>query len=105
MVAVASLIPVRQPRAMLNYWRGRERLATGEYKAAIESFARNTTNAGLRQFHPIEYIRGLYYTAQAYEKAGDAGTAREHYAKFLSYWKDGDLDRDKVADALKKIGS
>jgi serine/threonine protein kinase/tetratricopeptide (TPR) repeat protein len=105
MVAVASLIPVRQPRAMLNYWRGRERLAAGEYKAAIESFARNTTNAGLRQFHPIEYIRGLYYTAQAYEKAGDAGTAREHYAKFLSYWKDGDLDRDKVADALKKIGS
>lgn len=30
---------------------------------------------------------------------------REHYARFLTYWKDGDIDRDKAADARKKIGS
>ena len=103
MVASASLIPVRQPRAMLNYWRGRERLASGDYKAAIDSFGKNTVSPGLRQFHPIEDVRGLYYTAQANEKTGDAARARETTVRFLKYWKDETyLDCDKVAEAVKK---
>jgi tetratricopeptide (TPR) repeat protein len=102
MVAAGSLVPVRQPRAMLNYWRGRERLALGDFKAAIDSFEKNTGNPGLRMFNPIEYVRGLYYTAQAWEKSGDAARAREYYQRFLSYWRNGDIDRDKVAEAIKK---
>ena len=45
------------------------------------------------------------------EKAGrPAGAcathaAGEHYRRFLNYWKDGDIDRDKVAEAMKKITS
>jgi len=104
-LAAASLIPFRQPRAMLNYWRGRERLAGGDDRAAIENFAKNSSNIGLRQFNPIEYVRGLYFTAQAYDRLGDTARAREHYARFLKHWKDGDIDRDKVADAIKKLGS
>ena len=59
----------------------------------------------MRQFQAIEYVRGLYYTAQAHEKLRDNAKAREFYARFLGYWKDGDIDRDKVADAIKKLGS
>ena len=40
--------------------------------------------------------------AQIAEKSGDAAKAREHYQRFLFYWKDGDIDRDKVAAAIKK---
>ncbi len=105
MVASGSLTPIRQPRVMLNYWRGRERLAAGDYRGAIASFAKNTDNTALRQFNPIEYVRGLYYTAQAHERLEDSAAARAHYSRFLKYWKDGDIDRDKVADAIKKIGS
>ena len=102
-VASGSLIPFRQPRAMLNYWRGRERLGAGDAKAAIDSFDKNTASPGLRQFHPIEYVRGLYYTAQGHEKSGDAVKAREYYDRFLKYWKDGDIDRDKVQEALTRV--
>ena len=104
-IAAGTLLPFHQPRALLNYWRGRERLASGDFRAAIDNFNRNTGSPSMRQFHPFEYVRGLYYTAQAYEKTGDAAKAREHYAKFLGYWKDGDIDRDKVQDAIKKTSS
>ena len=104
-IAIASLLPFHQPRTLLNYWRGRERFQSADYKGAIDSFAKNNASPGLRQFQAIEYVRGLYYTAQAYDKLGDAARAREFYARFLKYWKDGDIDRDKVADAIKKIGS
>jgi cytochrome c-type biogenesis protein CcmH/NrfG len=53
---------------------------------------------------PFEYVRSLYYLAQIAERAGDRARARDYYARFLKYWKDGDIDRDKVADALKKVG-
>jgi serine/threonine protein kinase/tetratricopeptide (TPR) repeat protein len=102
MIASGRLLPVRQPRALLNYWRGRDRLAAGDYKGAIDNFAKNTTSPPLCQFHAIEYVRGLYYTAQAYEKLGDAAKAKENYRRFADYWKTGDLDRDKVAEAIKK---
>jgi tetratricopeptide (TPR) repeat protein/TolB-like protein len=101
----AALVPQYQPRAMLAYWRGRERLASGDYQAAIDSFSKNTNSVALHQFNPIEYVRGLYYTAQAYENSGDHATAREFYARFLKYWGNGELDRDKIAEARKKIGS
>ena len=104
-LVAGSLIPVRQPRAMLAYWRGRERLAAGDYPAAIDSFSKNNNSPGLRRFNPIEYVRGLYYTAQAHEKSGEQAKAREHYAKFLNYWKDGDIDRDKIQDAINKTRS
>ena len=47
-------------------------------------------------------MRSFYYLGQIAERQGDAAKAREHYKRFLSYWKDGDIDRDKVAEAIKK---
>lgn len=102
-LAAGALAPFHQPRAMLNYWRGRERLSAGDYKGAIAQFSKNTGNPGLRQFNVLEFVRGLYYTAQAHEKLGDDDGAREFYARFLNYWKNGDLDREKVREALKKM--
>lgn len=59
----------------------------------------------MRLFTPLEYVRSLYYLAQIAERQGDRAAARDHYARFLRYWKDGDVDRDKVAEATRKIAS
>lgn len=32
-----------------------------------------------------------------------ATSALDYYKRFVGYWKDGDLDRDGVADAARKI--
>jgi len=29
--------------------------------------------------------------------------SREAYRRFVGYWKDGDLDRDRIAEAQRKI--
>jgi len=48
-------------------------------------------------------VRSFYYLGQIEEQAGEREKAREHYRRFVSYWKDGDLDRERVADAERKI--
>lgn len=50
-------------------------------------------------------MRSLYFLGQIYEKQGHPDQARDSYRMFLEYWKDGDIDRDKVADAQKKAAS
>jgi serine/threonine protein kinase len=46
---------------------------------------------------------GHAYLAQIAERQGDRAAARDYYARFLRYWKDGDVDRDKVAEATRKL--
>ena len=50
-------------------------------------------------------MRSLYYLALIAERQGDRVAARDYYARFLRHWKDGDLDRDKVTDATRKLAS
>jgi len=38
-------------------------------------------------------------------EANSSGKAGEAYRRFVGYWKDGDLDRDRVAEAQRKISS
>ena len=93
--------PMRQPRIVATYfWVVRSSAsATPPPPRAIS----NVVDAGyFRLYMPIEYVRSFYYLGQIAERQGDAAKAREHYRRFLFYWKDGDIDRDKVADAIKK---
>jgi len=60
--------------------------------------------AGVRRtFDPIAFVRSLYYLGQINERNGDRAKATECYKRFVQYWGDGDIDRDRVADAKKKI--
>ena len=54
---------------------------------------------------PIEYVRSFYFLGRIYEQQGDAAKSREAYRRFVGYWKDGDLDRDRIAEAQKKIAN
>jgi tetratricopeptide (TPR) repeat protein len=57
-----------------------------------------------RVFALDAYVRSHYLLAQIAERRGDRTKAREQYARFLELWRDGDLERAWVADALKKAG-
>jgi len=59
----------------------------------------------LRAGSPIEFVRSLYYLGQISERKGDRAKAAEFYRRFVQYWGDGEIDRDKVAEARKKLGA
>ncbi|MBY0496206.1 MAG: protein kinase [Cyanobacteria bacterium] len=62
--------------------------------------------AGLERIsNPIPFVRSFYYLGRIYEQQGNAPKAREAYRRFVGYWKDGDLDRDRVHEAQRKISS
>jgi tetratricopeptide (TPR) repeat protein/predicted Ser/Thr protein kinase len=56
-----------------------------------------------RARQPIDFVRSFYFLGRIYEQQGDAAKARESYKRFVNYWKDGDLDRDRIAEAQRKI--
>lgn len=101
-IVATALFPVRQPRAIAEFVSGRAQLGLGDLSAATRHFQFVVDGGFWRLYTPIEYVRSLYYLGQIAERQGDAAKAREHYKRFLSYWKDGDIDRDKVAEAIKK---
>lgn len=95
-------VPVRQPRTLAAYWTAHATLAAGDTEEAARQFG-YVVDAGYRRlFTPIEYVRSIYYLGQIADRSGDRAKAREYYGRFLKYWKDGDIDRDKVQEALKK---
>jgi tetratricopeptide (TPR) repeat protein len=84
---------------------GRAYIEAGHLAPAAERFRRIADGRFVRLFTPLEYVRSLFYLAQIAEKQGDRAAARDYYTRFLRYWKDGDIDRDKVAEATRKLAS
>ena len=54
-------------------------------------------------FDTDAYGRSYYLLAQIYERRKDTAKAREQYTKFLDLWRDGDRQRNWVADAEKRL--
>jgi tetratricopeptide (TPR) repeat protein/TolB-like protein/predicted Ser/Thr protein kinase len=60
--------------------------------------------AGNERAFAIEpYARSFYMLGQIYERRGDTARARVQYTRFLDLWRDGDLERQWVADAERKL--
>jgi tetratricopeptide (TPR) repeat protein len=55
-----------------------------------------------RSFDLDAYGRSFYLLGQIYERRNDATRAREQYVRFLDLWRDGDMERGWVAEAIKK---
>jgi tetratricopeptide (TPR) repeat protein len=56
-----------------------------------------------RAFAMDAYARSFFLLAQIRERRGDAPGARQQYARFLDLWRDGDLEREWVLEAEKKL--
>ncbi|MCH7824716.1 MAG: protein kinase [Acidobacteria bacterium] len=70
--------------------------AGGNFVEAANLF-RIVTEAALRRiYHPFEYVRSFYYLGKIAEDDGDDAAARRYYERFLDYWGDGELDRERV---------
>jgi len=82
---------------------GQAYLGAGRPKDAAPWFQKVVDRSVERQFQPFEFVRSWYYLGTIREQAGDAAGAREAYRRFASYWKDGTIDRDHVAEAQRKL--
>jgi tetratricopeptide (TPR) repeat protein/TolB-like protein/predicted Ser/Thr protein kinase len=82
---------------------GEAHLGAGQPAEAEPWFQRVATSGCEHAFFPIEFARSFYHLGKIYEATGDAAKAREAYRRFVGYWKDGDMDRDHIAEAQKKL--
>lgn len=48
-------------------------------------------------------MRSFYFLGKIHENGGEVEKARRNYRRFVEYGKDGDLDRERVAEAEKKL--
>jgi tetratricopeptide (TPR) repeat protein len=106
--AQAALSPrgtVLPPPEHVPIWfaLGEAYMGAGQPRNA-EVWFQKVADAGTeRAFQPLQFVRSFYYLGRIHEQAGDLTHAREAYRRFVSYWKDGTLDRDRVAEAERKI--
>jgi eukaryotic-like serine/threonine-protein kinase len=84
---------------------GSAQLLAGNPAEAERRFQKIVESGRTRLNYPIEFVRSLYYLGQINERRGDRAKAGEYYRRFVQYWGDGDIDRDRVADARSKITS
>ena len=65
---------------------------------------RKLLNGGdARIISPIEYVRSLEYLGRYHEERGDEEEALRYYRKYLEFWGDGELDRERVAEVRAKV--
>ena len=78
--------------------------AAGKDADAARWYQRVADSGYEHLYAPIQYVRSFYFLGALAEKQGNADKARQNYQRFYDYWKDGDIDRDRVAEAKRKIG-
>jgi tetratricopeptide (TPR) repeat protein/TolB-like protein/predicted Ser/Thr protein kinase len=93
------------PHVLIWFALGQAHLGAGNAAEARGWFERIVNGPYERALRPIEYVRSLYHLARIAEGAGDAAKAVEYYRRFLVYWGDGEIDRDKVEIARRKLRS
>jgi tetratricopeptide (TPR) repeat protein len=111
--AAAALRDLKQAEAMvrpgesntdLHFELGSAYLEGGQDAQAAPYFERIVNSGTLRANDPLQFVRSLYFLGQINERKGDRAKAAEYYRRFVQYWGEGDMDRDRVADARKKAG-
>jgi tetratricopeptide (TPR) repeat protein len=91
------------PHAQIWFALGEAHLGAGNATEARDWFERIVNGPYERALRPIEYVRSLYHLAGIAEGSGDAAKAVEYYRRFLGYWGDGEIDRDKVEVVRRKL--
>ncbi len=79
--------------------------AAGKDMEAARWYQRVADSGYEHVYSPIPYIRSFYFLGTIAEKQGNGEKARQDHQRFLDYWKNGDIDRERVAEAARKVGS
>jgi tetratricopeptide (TPR) repeat protein/predicted Ser/Thr protein kinase len=101
--AERMLLPREGPFVSVSTALGQAYVAAGNLAEASARFQRLADSGDRRAWSPVDYVRSLYSLGQINERKGDPARAIEYYKRFVQYWGEGDMDRDHVADARKKI--
>jgi tetratricopeptide (TPR) repeat protein len=78
-------------------------LAAGNEAKAADWYQEIVDSTTERITWPIEYVRSFYFLGKIHENRGEMDGAREYHQRFLDFWQDGDMDRERVEEALSKI--
>jgi len=79
--------------------------ALGDTQAAEIRYRRITESGVEHLYHPVQYARSHYELARLLEERGDREGARAYYRKFVDFWGNGEIDRDRVADARARLAA
>jgi tetratricopeptide (TPR) repeat protein/predicted Ser/Thr protein kinase len=94
--------PPPPPHVPIWFGLGSAYFASGDLNNAAERF-RKIVDRPERATYPVEFVRSWYFLGEIALKQGDRAKAKNCYERFLKYWADGDVDRDRVADARQKL--
>ena len=109
--AAAALTPragnvvARSPHLLIWSSLGQALLEAGRPGEALPWFEKVAASGHEHLREPIEFVRSFYFLGRIHEQQGDLNKSREAYRRFVGYWKDGDLDRDRIAEAQRKIAN
>ena len=105
--AQSMLLPRGFPGDHVPIWfaLGSAYLSAGEEDKALSWFERVEVSTNEHLLDPIPYVRSFYFLGKIHESRGEMEKARESYRRFYEFWKDGDLDREQVEEARRKITS
>ena len=98
LIALSSCGSGEVPRLLQDNRPQRARKAAEWYRRIIE--------AGVERVEwPVLYVRSFYFLGKIHENRDDMDNARKYYRRFYEYWKDGDMDRERVQEARRKISN
>lgn len=90
---------VADDAVQIRFFLGESLWETDRHDEAAEVF-RAIERTGLpRVNQPQHWIRSLWYLGSYHADNGENESAERYFSRFLEYWGDGELDRDKVAEA------
>ena len=106
-----SMLPVRgiasedprPPPVAIWFSLARAYLDAGDEAMAEQWFQRITESTTEHVWWPIPYVRSFYFLAKIQQRRGETAQARESFQRFVDFWKDGELDRARIEEALGKL--
>lgn len=107
-----SLLPARGfPARNLEPWHvpiwfslATAYLAAGDESRAADWLERITRSDSERLAWPILYVRSFYLLGKIHERRGERAEANALFERFARWWKDGDLDRDRITEVERRVG-
>ncbi len=97
--------PFRSEFVLIRYGLGEALFALGRDAEAARAFEYVTKAGAARSGVSMLYVRAYYYLGRIAERRGDLSAARRNYERFIGYWRDGDTDRERIAEASLKLKS
>ena len=88
----------------IRFYLAEAYMGAGDGQRAAEQLQKIIESGAKRTFRPEMYVRSYYLLGQIALERGDLEEARTYYQRFLDHWADGDLDRDRVAQAKRVVG-